>query len=156
MPIAEFPLTEQQPPERGDIVVFVGPQDPNTDLIKRVVAVAGDRIEIRQKKLFINGSPAEDSYAHFEEPLALGQRDNMPEQTVPPGKFFVMGDNRDKSYDSRFWGFADIADIKGQATFVYWSRDSQTCWDELRRSGIGRLFSPSCLPRWTRFGLHIN
>lgn len=156
MPLAEFPLTEVAPPERGDIVVFVGPHDPSTDLIKRVVAVEGDTIEIRKKQLFVNGEPAEDSYAHFEEPVAAGQRDNMPLQTVPPGKFFVMGDNRDKSYDSRFWGFANIADIKGRATFVYWSRDSQTCWDELRRHGVARVLSPSCLPRWSRFGLHIQ
>jgi signal peptidase I len=156
MPLAETPLTEVKAPERGDIVVFVRPGDPATDLIKRVIAVPGDRLEIRKKKLFVNGVAAEDAYAHFEEPVGMGQRDNLREQTVPPGKFFVMGDNRDKSYDSRFWGFANIEDIKGRATFVYWSRDSQTCWDQLRRQGIGRLFSNTCLPRWNRFGLHIE
>lgn len=156
MPLAEFPLTAVTAPQRGDIVVFVGPHDPGTDLIKRVVAVQGDTVEIRKKQLFVNGEPADDPYAHFEEPVAAGQRDNMPLQTVPQGKFFVMGDNRDKSYDSRFWGFADIAEIKGRATFVYWSRDSQTCWDELRRHGFARAFSQTCMPRWSRFGLHIK
>lgn len=156
MPIADVPLTEFHAPERGDIVVFVRPGDPNTDLIKRVIAVEGDTIEIRKKKLFLNDAPIEDVNAHFEEPVALGQRDNMRRQTVPKGKFFVMGDNRDKSYDSRFWGYANIADIKGRATFVYWSRDSQTCWDELRRNGVSRLLTSTCLPRWRRFGLHIN
>ncbi len=156
MPIADVPLTEMRAPERGDVVVFVRPDDPKTDLIKRVIAVGGDTVEIRKKKLFVNGQEVEDAHAHFEEPVALGQRDNMRPQTVPPGKFFVMGDNRDKSYDSRFWGFANISDIKGRATFVYWSRDSQTCWDEVRRSGVSRIFSSTCLPRWRRFGLHIN
>ncbi len=156
MPIADVPLTEFQVPERGDIVVFVRPGDRKTDLIKRVIAIEGDTIEIRKKKLFINGAPVDDVNAHFEEPVTLGQRDNMGPQTVPRGKFFVMGDNRDKSYDSRFWGFANVVDIKGRATFVYWSRDSQTCWDELRRNGVGRLLSNTCLPRWRRFGLHIN
>ncbi len=156
MPLADFALTEMKPPERGDIVVFVGPHDPKTDLIKRVVAIAGDTIEIRDKQLLVNDAPADDSHAHFEQPVAIGQRDNMAKQTVPPGKFFVMGDNRDHSYDSRFWGFANVADIKGRATFVYWSRDSETCWNELRRDGVGRIFTPTCLPRWSRFGLHIN
>lgn len=156
IPLTDTPLTEVKAPQRGDVVVFVRPGDPSTDLIKRVIAVPGDRVEIRKKKLFVNGVPAEDAYAHFEEPVNLGQRDNMREQVVPPGKFFVMGDNRDKSYDSRFWGFANIEDIKGRATFVYWSRDSQTCWDEVRRHGVSRVLSGTCLPRWKRFGLHIE
>jgi signal peptidase I len=156
MPLADVPLTEMQPPHRGDIVVFVRPGDPKTDLIKRVIAVGGDTVEIRNKKVFVNGEVIDDAHAHFEEPVAPGQRDNMRPQTVPPGKFFVMGDNRDKSYDSRFWGFANISDIKGRATFVYWSRDSQTCWDELRRKGLSQLLSKTCLPRWRRFGLHIQ
>ncbi len=155
MPLAG-PITEIKSPERGDIVVFVRPGDPGTDLIKRVVAVAGDTIEIRRKKLFVNGVAAEDVHAHFEEPVAAGQRDNMRPQTVPSGKFFVMGDNRDKSYDSRFWGFANIEDIKGRATFVYWSRDSQTCWEDLRQHGVGQLFSSTCMPRWRRFGMYIR
>ena len=156
MPLGETPLTAFDPPERGDIVVFVRPGDPKTDLIKRVIAIPGDTIEIRKKKLFVNGEAAEDAHAHFQDPGSNAQRDNMRKQTVPPGKFFVMGDNRDRSYDSRFWGFANIEDIKGRATFVYWSRDSQSCWKQLRRDGVGKLFSQACLPRWKRFGLHIQ
>jgi len=156
MPLIDTPLTDIQSPERGDIVVFVRPGDPKTDLIKRVIAVAGDTVEIKRKKLFINGVAVPDSHAHFEDPLSNLPRDNMRPRKVPPRQFFVMGDNRDRSYDSRFWGFANIEAIKGRATFVYWSRDSQSCWKELRRKGLSEVFSPTCLPRWRRFGIHIQ
>jgi signal peptidase I len=118
-----IPVTQWAHPQRGDIVVFVSPNDGKTDLIKRVVAVAGDTVEIRQKKLYINGQPAPDPYAHFKYPQDTNgiPRDNFGPVVVPPGKFFVMGDNRDESLDSRYWGFADEKAIKGKATFIYWS-----------------------------------
>jgi signal peptidase I len=126
--------------QRGDIVVFLSPTDGETDLIKRVVAVAGDTVEIRDKKLFVNGEPALDNHARFVDPHLRGApRDNYGPERVPPGKFFVLGDNRDQSYDSRYWGFADVASIKGQATFVYWSWDRKAGW-----------------PRWSRFGHSID
>lgn len=122
-------------PVRGEIVVFVSPADHSTDLIKRVVAVAGDTVEVRRKKLFVNGQPVEDAHAYFAEPAVVqgGPRDNFGPVTVPPGKFFVMGDNRDRSLDSRYWGFASVSDIKGRATFIYWSRDGG--WPRLERFG---------------------
>ena len=110
--------------DRGDIVVFVSPVDRNVDLIKRIVAVAGDTVEVRHKKLYVNGQPVDDAaYANFTDKrtVDVAPRDNFGPVTVPPGKFFVMGDNRDQSYDSRYWGFADEKDIKGKATFIYWS-----------------------------------
>ena len=109
--------------KRGEVIVFVSPVDGKTDLIKRVVAVAGDRVEVRAKKLYVNDVLVDDSSAQFVDPRVspTGPRDNYGPVVVPEGKFFVMGDNRDKSYDSRFWGFADVARIKGRATFVYWS-----------------------------------
>lgn len=123
---------------RGDIVVFISPVEPSTDLIKRVVAVAGDTVEVRDKKLYVNGQAVSDEHAHFSDPHVKGPpRDNFGPVTVPTGKFFVMGDNRDQSYDSRYWGFADVEAIKGRATFVYWSRDGG--W-----------------PRWNRFGHMIE
>jgi signal peptidase I len=124
---------------RGDVIVFVSPVDGKTDLIKRVVAVGGDQVEIHNKKLYINGAPVEDSHAYFVDSQInpVGPRDNYGPVVVPDGKFFVMGDNRDRSYDSRFWGFAEVNDIKGKATFVYWSRDHG--W-----------------PRFERFGHYIN
>lgn len=130
--------------ERDDIVVFVSPVDPSTDLIKRVVAIPGDTIEIRNKKVLVNGEPIADDHAHFSDSTIAptGHRDNMPPTQVPEGKFFVMGDNRDRSYDSRFWGFADIDSIKGKATFVYWSRDTSQGW--------------LAMPRFERFGHFIE
>jgi signal peptidase I len=129
---------------RGDVVVFVSPVDSATDLIKRVVAVEGDTVEIRNKQLFVNGEKVDDPHAHFTDTSVVptGNRDNMPPTKVPEGKFFVMGDNRDRSYDSRFWGFANVADIKGEATFVYWSRDTSQGW--------------LATPRFERFGHFIR
>ena len=108
---------------RGDIVVFVSPNDRNIDLIKRVIGTAGDTVEVKQKKLFINGEAVPDPNANFKRPDEKNTvpRDNMAPVKVPPGKFFVMGDNRDESFDSRYWGFADENDVKGKATFIYWS-----------------------------------
>jgi signal peptidase I len=130
--------------QRDDVVVFVSPIDPSTDLIKRVVAVPGDTVEIRSKQLYVNGEKVSDPHAHFTDSTITpgGQRDNMPAKTVPEGKFFVMGDNRDRSFDSRFWGFANIDDIKGKATFVYWSRDVSQGW--------------LAAPRFSRFGTYID
>ncbi|MBX3025919.1 signal peptidase I [bacterium] len=130
--------------QRNDIVVFVSPVDRSTDLIKRVIAVPGDTVEIRNKKVFVNGEAIPDSHAHFVDSTINpnGGRDNMPPTQVPEGKFFVMGDNRDRSYDSRFWGFANIEDIKGKATFIYWSRDTSNGW--------------LAAPRFERFGHFID
>ena len=129
--------------QRNDIVVFISPIDRSTDLIKRVIAVPGDTVEIRSKKVFVNGEPIPDSHAHFSDSTIMpnGSRDNMPPTQVPEGKFFVMGDNRDRSYDSRFWGFANIADIKGKATFIYWSRDTSKGWLRRRASSASATSS---------------
>ncbi|HUK33043.1 MAG TPA: signal peptidase I, partial [Vicinamibacterales bacterium] len=121
---------------RGDIVVFVSPNDAATDLIKRVIAIASDTVEVRQKKLFVNGQEVPDTHAHFiDARVGAAPRDNFGPVTVPPGKFFVMGDNRDQSYDSRYWGFADVNAIKGRATFIYWSWDSDAHWPRWNRMG---------------------
>jgi signal peptidase I len=121
---------------RGDIVVFVSPTDHSTDLIKRVIAVAGDTVQIRDKHLFINGAEVPDAHAHFVDNHIRGvPRDDFGPVTVPPGKFFVMGDNRDQSYDSRYWGFADVNTVKGRATFIYWSWDSTRHWPRWGRMG---------------------
>ena len=132
--------------ERGEIVVFVSPKDRSTDLIKRAIAIAGDTVEIRDKKVFVNGEPIDDPHAHFSDdsiiPARSSHRDNMPPLQVPEGKFFVMGDNRDRSFDSRFWGLANVDDIKGKATFIYWSRDTANGW--------------LAAPRFERFGHYIN
>lgn len=123
--------------DRGDIVVFVSPVDHQTDLIKRVIAVGGDKVELRAKRLLVNDVPSDDLHAHFDDSNVntVGPRDNFGPVVVPEGKFFVLGDNRDRSYDSRFWGFANVSDIKGKATFIYWSWDKDEHWPRLARLG---------------------
>jgi signal peptidase I len=112
-------------PQRGDVIVFIFPEDRTKDFIKRVVAVGGDTIEIRNKKVILNGQEITDQNAHFFSntmlPGALNPRDNMDPVTVPDGKLFVMGDNRDFSHDSRFWGFVPVEDVKGEAFMIYYS-----------------------------------
>ena len=114
-------------PERGDIVVFKYPLDPKKDFIKRVIGVPGDSIEIRDKAVYVNRERLKkDPGVHSDPHLAFGptkQRDNLGPIMVPPDALFVMGDNRDESYDSRFWGFVPQRDVSGKAFIVYWSWD---------------------------------
>jgi signal peptidase I len=122
-------------PEREDIVVFVYPEDREKDFIKRVVGIPGDRIEIRQKKLYRNGEPVDEPYARYTEPPGAAPRDNFGPVTVPEGHVFVMGDNRDHSFDSRYWGFVPYEDIKGKAFMIYWSWDGEDSWVRWSRLG---------------------
>ena len=126
LPFAGTVIIPVSDPERGDIVVFEFPEDPKKDFIKRVVGVAGDSIEIRNKKVYVNGQLQNHDYAIHLDPhiqRAERDRDNLGPITVPEGKIFVMGDNRDYSYDSRFWGFVDLEALKGKAFMIYWSWD---------------------------------
>ena len=130
-------------PERGDIIVFVYPEDPDKDFIKRVVGIPGDVIEIRDKQLFRNGlmvDEEDEPYAQHLEPLRPGPRDNWGPETVPEGHVFVLGDNRDRSADSRFWGFVPFENIHGKAFVIYISLDGQASWANwIRFDRIGRL-----------------
>ena len=121
-----IPLKE---PERRDIVVFKYPVNPSQDYIKRVVGVEGDTIEIKDKKVYVNGKPQDENYAIYLDnkvlPASLQPRDNMGPITVPENSLFVMGDNRDNSYDSRFWNFVDLKAVKGKAFILYWSWDKE-------------------------------
>ena len=125
-------------PEKGDIVVFIYPNDRSKDFIKRVIGIAGDKIEIRNKKIFINGKEYSDSYGVYSDnliyPAAIQPRDNFGPVTVPKDSLFVMGDNRDESSDSRYWGFVDIKDVEGKAFIIYWSwnrEDNNLRWRRL-------------------------
>jgi signal peptidase I len=127
---------------RGDVVVFVFPPDPTKDFIKRVIGVAGDTVEVRGGILYLNGQKVPDPHAHYEVPLAEhvtpSPRDTFGPLKVPDGKLFMMGDNRDRSYDSRWWGLVDQDQAEGRALIIYWS------WD----SDAPGLFGV----RWNRFG----
>ena len=127
IPFSGKMLISYKKPARGDVVVFRYPKDKSIDYIKRVIGIPGDTIEIRTKKIFINGKAVEDSHAHISSPVVINAesspRDNLGPILVPEGRIFVMGDNRDNSYDSRFWGFVDQKDILGKAFILYWSWD---------------------------------
>jgi signal peptidase I len=138
LPILGNMLLEVGTPKHGDVIVFVYPEDPQKDFIKRVVAVAGDVVDVRAKKLTVNGEPVSDPYAHFADGESIGgqpQRDNFGPFTVPRGTVFVMGDNRDRSYDSRFWGPVQLDQVKGKAFLIYWSWDGDDRWIRWERLG---------------------
>ncbi len=132
VPFTDTRILKLRDPDRGDVIVFEFPEDRDKsyfkrrDFIKRIIGLPGDRIEIRNKKVFVNNEPFRiPQEVHKDDGLMPGLRDNMPPRIVPEGKYFVMGDNRDHSYDSRFWGFVDRDEIKGLAFIKYWSWDSQ-------------------------------
>lgn len=133
-----FPLGN---PQRGDVVVFIYPVDPSKDFIKRVIAVEGDTVKLQNKKLYINEVEVPDTYAVYKEDTSflsdLQRRDNFGPITVPRGKLFVLGDNRDRSLDSRFWGFVPVKDVRGKAFIIYWSWNSEET--NVRWSRIGHL-----------------
>lgn len=138
IPLFRNTLIPVSDPKREDIVVFIYPQDRSKDFIKRVIGVAGDTIEMKDKKLFVNGKPYQDPYGVYLEDLiipgSIQPRDNFGPITVPEKSIFVMGDNRDHSLDSRFWGFVDLKDVMGKAFIIYlsWDGDNTTIrWNRL-------------------------
>ncbi len=125
-------------PNRGDLIVFEYPEDPTKDFIKRVVAVGGDTVEIRNKELLVNGKAVSEAYAVHNEanmvPASENPRDNLSSRAIPEGEYFVMGDNRDRSYDSRFWGSVPKSRVKGTVKSIYWSWDKEKFavrWDRV-------------------------
>lgn len=106
------------PPQRGDIIVFHAPPSPSKDYVKRLIAVAGDRVRVEDGVVFVNGEPLDEPY------VAAGDHSNLPEQIVPPGSVFVLGDNRARSQDSREFGFVRVDEIVGEAFIVYWPPDA--------------------------------
>lgn len=126
-------------PRRGDIIVFKFPLDEGRDFIKRVVGLPGETLEIRGKQVYINGKPLDEPYAvHLDANILSNPhspRDHFGPVKIPPGHLFVMGDNRDHSMDSRFWGFLDIRKVKGEAFLIYWSWDRERHWPRFERIG---------------------
>lgn len=138
IPFTDINLLPIREPKRGDVIVFTYPVDPSKDFIKRVIGLPGDSVEIKNKKIYINSNPIDDPHAHFAENMILPKgsgepRDNFGPATVPPDSLFVMGDNRDRSYDSRFWGFVKKSEIKGKAFIIYWSWDGERFMPRLSR-----------------------
>ena len=123
---ALLPLREVR---RGDVIVFRNPQDPHEDWVKRVVALPGETVHIRGKKVFVDDKPLDEPYVVYTDKRVLhvndayASRDHFGPFVVPPDQYFAMGDNRDNSHDSRFWGTVPRSMIKGRAFMVYWSFD---------------------------------
>lgn len=112
-----------EPIHRGDVIVFKYPQDESRDFIKRVIGLPGETLEIRGRQVLTNGVPLKEPYAVYADgSLArVLERERLGPILIPPGKLFMMGDNRDHSLDSRVWGFLDIHKVKGKAFIVYFS-----------------------------------
>lgn len=128
-------------PKRGDIVVFIYPEDRSKDFIKRLIGLPGDTIEIRDKNILLNGRPWKDTHGVYVDSMIIPEkiqpRDNFGPVTVPPDSLFVMGDNRDESYDSRFWKFVPMQDVLGKALIIYWSWNQEDT--SVRFSRIGSI-----------------
>ena len=142
---AESTILAKKPIRRGDVVVFKFPEDPSKDFIKRVIGLPGETVEVRDRTVFIDGKPLDEPYTHFLEPplrrddpeYALridNVRQSYGPKVVPAAQLFVMGDNRDNSRDSRYWGFLPADQVKGRALLVYWSYEASR--EEYRRTGV--------------------
>ncbi len=141
IPFTDKRILKIRDPRRGDVIVFEYPPDRSKDFVKRVIGVPGDVVMIRNKHVYVNGIPYHNPHAIHNDPEVLpgsqSPRDNFGPVPVPAGDYFVMGDNRDNSYDSRFWGFVTNADIRGLALIKYWSWYDNT-W-RVRWRDIGQL-----------------
>ncbi len=122
IPFTNNYLIEGDDPQYGDVVVFEYPKDPSLDYIKRVVGRPGDVIELRDKQLYRNGQPVKEAYIRHSDPNGIyPTRDTFGPFTVPEGEYFMLGDNRDNSQDSRFWGTVKKSAMRGKAWRIYWS-----------------------------------
>jgi signal peptidase I len=125
--------------ERGDVIIFEFPKDHSKIFIKRVIGLPGDHLEIKGKQVYINKALLEEAYViHTDDRIfdaSFGPRDNLGPILVPDNSYFVLGDNRDESNDSRFWGFLKASEIKGRAGRIYWSWDRTTHRARWRRIG---------------------
>jgi signal peptidase I len=143
IPLLDQKILPLKKPQRGDIVVFIYPKDRSKDFIKRVIGTEGEKVEIVQNKIYINGQVVEDPWGRFSDRGAwsryLPSVENFGPVVVPKESLFVLGDNRDNSQDSRFWGFVHLSEVKGKAFILYFSLDwyAKQMIDKVRWSRIG-------------------
>lgn len=141
IPFTDIVVLPIKQPKRGDVVVFRYPLDPNLDFIKRIIALPGDTVQGVNKDIYVNGKRLKEPYIqhidNFVLPAYISPRDNFGPLRVPKDSYFAMGDNRDNSKDSRFWGFVPRHNIKGKAMVIYFSWNSENHW--IRLSRIGRI-----------------
>jgi signal peptidase I len=139
----EIPFTDQhlpglRAPARGDVIVFKYPNDETRDFIKRIIAVGGDTVQVRDNRVWLNGKITDEPYVYPGSvrpgvSTHCGYLYGCEPTVVPPGSYFVMGDNRDNSQDSRYWGFVTREKIRGKAFLIYWSWNAETHWLRWRR-----------------------
>ncbi len=146
IPFTHIRLPGLRAPKRGDVIVFQWPVNPSKDFIKRCMAVGGETIEVRNKQVAVNKQALVEPYTvHIDatiHPSGYDPRDFFGPITVPPGNLFMMGDNRDNSNDSRFWGPVAMDLVKGRAMFIYFSTAGTGLWDFLPKVRFERLFQP--------------
>jgi signal peptidase I len=141
IPYTDIRFFDFKRPQRGDVIVFIYPEDESKDFIKRVVGVEGDTIEVKEKKVYVNNELQNEPFVVHKDnaviPAHVTKRDYFGPRQVPKDMLFVMGDNRDRSADSRFWGFVPMSKVKGKAFLIYWS------WGgfmrDIKWSRIGKL-----------------
>jgi len=141
IPYTNIKFFQYKKPKRGDIIVFIFPKDRSKDFIKRVIGTEGEKVAIIHNKIYINDKMIDDLWGHFT--ITRPSIEEYGPVTVPEGFLFVMGDNRDNSQDSRFWGFVNINEVKGKAFIVYFS------WDSNAQKLLNMI-------RWNRFGKLIH
>jgi len=145
IPYTDTKFFKFKKPQRGDVIVFIFPLDPSKDFIKRVIGTEGEKVEIIQNKIYINDRLINDPWGHFvtnDFPRSYLQRmENFGPVVVPKDSLFVMGDNRDNSEDSRFWGFLRVNAVLGKAFIIYfsWNGNAENLFDMVRWSRIGKL-----------------
>lgn len=137
VPFTDLRLPELRDPKRGDVIVFKYPEDRSKDYIKRVIGLPGDEIQIKDKQVYVNGTLYKTPHEIHKDTKFLPERDDFGPIRVSADSYFVMGDNRDSSYDSRYWGFVSKTDLIGKALIKWWSWDRDT-W-RVRWDRIGRL-----------------
>ena len=144
VPFTKWRLPALHEPKRHDVIVFQWPEDPSVDYIKRCVALGGETIRIEHKEVFVDGVKLVEPFVKHdiwsEDPPGATPRDNYAPPTVPPGELFMMGDNRDNSNDSRYWGPVKRDLVKGQALFVYFSTAGNSPWNSLFHLRWNRFF----------------
>jgi signal peptidase I len=137
IPFTHIRLPGLRAPKRGDVIVFQFPQDPTKDFIKRCIGTGNQTIEVRDKVVKVDGQALKEPYTRHTDPeirpAGYDFRDNFGPLTVPKGEMFMMGDNRDNSNDSRYWGTLKMDLVKGRAMFLYWSWDGSRTWPRWNR-----------------------
>lgn len=145
IPFTDIRLPGIRKPKAGDVIIFKYPRDPRKDFIKRVIATEGQRVEIKDKVVYVDGEPLPfPPKSKFTDrrilPREMSRRDNYGPIIVPKDALFVMGDNRDNSQDSRYWGFVPMRNVKGKAMILYWSWNKEVpLWDFFHKIRWGRL-----------------